>query len=98
MKMNILIIHEVDWIKKVILEPHHLAELLSLKGNNVFVIDCGEPDTLNLSNGCHTSIIKNYNRIYKEASLTIIRPPALLIKGLNRFTYFLFCKRIIKNL
>jgi len=34
--MNILIIHEVDWFKKIIFEPHHLAELFSLKGNNVF--------------------------------------------------------------
>ena len=33
--MNILIIHEIDWIKKVIFEPHHFAELLSLRQNNV---------------------------------------------------------------
>ena len=37
--MNILIIHEIDWLKKVIYEPHHLAELFSMKGHNVFVID-----------------------------------------------------------
>ena len=42
--MNILIIHEIDWIKKVPFEPHHLAELFSLQGNIVYVIDCQEPD------------------------------------------------------
>ena len=46
--MNILIICEFDWLKKVIYEPHHLAELFSMKGHNVFVIDCREPDTKNL--------------------------------------------------
>ena len=38
--MNILIIHEIDWLKKVIYEPHHLAELFSMKGHKVFAIDC----------------------------------------------------------
>ena len=45
---NILIIHEIDWFKKVIFEPHHLAELFS-KNNKIFVIDCKEADIKNLS-------------------------------------------------
>ena len=45
MILNILIIHEIDWINKVVFEPHHLSELFSKKGHNVFVIDC--PDTQN---------------------------------------------------
>ncbi|MCV0373506.1 MAG: glycosyltransferase family 4 protein [Nitrosarchaeum sp.] len=96
--MNILVIHEVDWIKKITFEPHHLAELFSLKGNNVFVIDCREPDIRNLCAGFYTKIIFSYHRIYDNSSLTIIRPPSLLIKGLNRLSYFLFCKRIIKKI
>jgi len=96
--MNILIIHEIDWLKKVIYEPHHLAELFSMKGHNVFVIDCREPDTKNLIAGFHTSTITNFNRVYKNASITVIRLPSLLIKGLNRATYFLACHRIIKKI
>ena len=96
--MNILIIHEIDWLKKVIYEPHHLAELFSMRGHNVFVIDCREPDTKNLIDGFHTSIITNFNRVYKDASITVIRLPSLLIKGLNRATYFLTCKKIIKKI
>jgi glycosyltransferase involved in cell wall biosynthesis len=95
--MNILIIHEIDWVKKVIFEPHYLAELFSMKGHNVFVIDCREPDTKNLINGFHTSTLTNFNRIYKNASITLIRLPSVLIKGLNRATYFLSCKKIIKK-
>jgi glycosyltransferase involved in cell wall biosynthesis len=96
--MNILVIHEVDWIQKIIFEPHHLAELFSLKGNNVYVIDCRQPNIRNLLDGFHTRVIASYNRVYKDASLTIISPPSILIKGLNRLSYFLFCKRIIKKI
>ena len=96
--MNILIICEIDWLKKVIYEPHHLAELFSMKGHNVFVIDCREPDTKNLIDGFRTSTITNFNRVYKNASITLFRLPSLLIKGLNRATYFLTCKKIIKKI
>jgi glycosyltransferase involved in cell wall biosynthesis len=96
--MNILIIHEIDWIKKVIYEPHHLAELFSMKGHNVFVIDCREPDTKSLIDGFHTSTITNFNRVYKNASITLFRLPSLLIKGLNRATYFLACQKVIKKI
>jgi glycosyltransferase involved in cell wall biosynthesis len=96
--MNILIICEFDWLKKVIYEPHHLAELFSMKGHNVFVIDCREPDTKSLIDGFHTSTITNFNRVYKNASITLFRLPSLLIKGLNRATYFLACKKVIKKI
>ena len=96
--MNILIIHEIDWLKKVIYEPHHLAELFSMKGHNVFVIDCREPDTKSLIDGFHTSTITNFNRVYKNASITLFRLPSLLIKGLNRATYFLACQKVIKKI
>ena len=49
--MKILIIHEIDWVKKITFEPHHLAELFSLEGNNVFVIDCQESDQGKILNG-----------------------------------------------
>ena len=37
--MNILFIHEVDWINKVVFDIHSLAEALSLLGHRVFAID-----------------------------------------------------------
>ena len=36
--MNILFIHEIDWLKKVVFEIHTLSELLSIYGHNVYVI------------------------------------------------------------
>jgi glycosyltransferase involved in cell wall biosynthesis len=37
--MNILFIHEVDWLKKVVFEIHNLAEILSIRGHRVYAID-----------------------------------------------------------
>ncbi len=95
--MNILFIHENDWIKKVIYEPHHLSEIFSMKGHNVFAIDCKEPNSSGLINNLKTQIINNYNKVYDNASITLIHPPSLVIKGLNRLTNFLTCKNVIRD-
>ena len=96
--MNILIIHEIDWINKVIFEPHHFAELFSKKGHNVFVIDCPDVDNKNILSGLKTESVSNYSRIYDGASITLIRPPSILIKGLNRISHFFTVKKIIKKI
>ena len=95
--MNILIIHEVDWLKKVTFEIHHLSEIFSLKGHNVFAIDLREPDMKNFVKGLRGEIIQNYNRVYEKASVTIIRPPTIPIKGLNRLVSYLLSYQQIKS-
>jgi hypothetical protein len=37
--VNILFIHEVDWLKKLVFEIHNLAEILSVHNHNVYAID-----------------------------------------------------------
>ena len=37
--MNILFVHEVDWLAKVVFDIHFLAEALSLRGHQVFAVD-----------------------------------------------------------
>ena len=96
--MNILIIHEIDWINKVIFEPHHFAELFSKKGHNVFVIDCPDIHNKNIFSGLKTESVSNYSRIYDGASITLIHPPSILIKGLNRISHFFTVKKIIKKI
>ena len=95
--MKILIIHEIDWEKKVIFEPHHFAELLSLLGNDVFVIDCPDPNISHFFNGLHTEVLTNYHRVYDNAKITLIHPRSFRIKGLNRFTNYLTCEQEIKK-
>jgi hypothetical protein len=36
--MNILFIHEVDWLKKVVFDVHLLAEAMSLQGHQVYAL------------------------------------------------------------
>ncbi|MDC0523643.1 glycosyltransferase, partial [Nitrosopumilus sp.] len=95
--MNILVIHEIDWVNKVIFEPHHLSELFSKSGHNVFVIDCPDSENKTFTSGFKTKIIHNYSRVYDDASITLIHPPSILIKGLTRISHFLTCKKIIKK-
>jgi len=95
--MKILIIHEIDWINKVPYEPHHLSELFSIAGHDVFVIDCAKPDLHKVFKGIFTSKISHFNRLYSNASITLIHPPSLLLKGLNRATSFLSCKKVIRD-
>ena len=98
MILNILIIHEIDWINKVVFEPHHLSELFSKSGHDVFVIDCQDTKNKNIISGFKTKIIHDYSRIYDDASITLIHPPSILIKGLNRISHFFSCKKIIKKI
>ena len=95
--MNVLFIHEIDWVKKIIFEPHHLSEIFSIKGHNVFVIDCKESNSIDLISNLQTQIVNNYNKVYDDASITLIHPPSLLLKGLNRATSFLSCKKVIRD-
>ena len=95
--MNILVIHEIDWTNKVIFEPHHLSELFSKSGHNVFVIDCPDSKNKIFISGFRSKTIHNYSRVYDDASITLIHPPSILIKGLTRISHFLTCKKTIKE-
>ena len=95
--MNILIIHEIDWEEKVIFEPHHLAELFSIQGHEIFVIDCAQPNSKDLIKGMQTRILLNYSRVYDNANITLIRPASFLVKGVNRMIHYFSCKKVIQK-
>ena len=98
--MNILIIHEVDWVKKVTFEIHHLSELFSLNGHNVFAIDVPDPGKISINNEFKQDI-ENFHRIYEKSSVKLFRTPIIPIKGLNRisayFTSYRFIKKILQD-
>ena len=95
--MNILIIHEVDWLKKVTYEIHHLSELFSLKGHNVYAVDVPDPGKFSISNETKNDI-DNYHRIYKKSSVKLLRTPIIPIKGLNRISAYITSYRFIKKI
>ena len=96
--MNILVIHEVDWLKKITYEIHHLSELFSLEGHKVYAVDIPDPGNFSLEKITRANI-DNYNRVYEKSSVKILRTPIIPIKGLNRlsayFTSYKFIKKIL---
>ena len=98
--MNILIIHEVDWLKKVTYEMHHLSELFSLQGHKVYAVDIPDPGNLSFDKITRTNV-EDYNRVYEKSSVKILRTPVIPIKGLNRlsayFTSYRFIKKILSD-
>ena len=98
--MNILIIHEVDWLKKVTYEIHHLSELFSLEGHKVYAVDIPDPGKFSFDKITRTNV-EDYNRVYEKSSVKILRTPIIPIKGLNRvsayFTSYRFIKKILTD-
>ena len=95
--MNILIVHEVDWIKKVTYEIHHLSEIFSLMGNSVYVIDIPDPGKFSLDRKTREPVY-NYHRIYQDATVTLLRTPIIPIKGLSRLSAYVISYRFIKKI
>lgn len=98
--MNILIIHEVDWIKKVAYEIHHLSEIFSMNGHNVYAIDIPESDGSSVDQKNRKSV-SDYHRIYDNAHVHLLHTPIIPLKGLNRisayFTSYSFIKKALKD-
>ena len=102
--MNILFVHEVEWIKKVVFEMHNLAEALSLLGHQVYAIDYANrwvrAKPLDFGS-LRTTEFKNMARAYPEASVCLRRPGFIKIPGLSRlsaaFTHYLEIQRTIKE-
>ncbi len=102
--MNILFIHEVDWLKKVVFDIHTLAESLSLRGHRVYAIDYEDTwrrnGSLNLGT-LKTSERDGISRAFGGASVSLIRPGFIKICGLSRisaaFTHYQAIKRTLKN-
>ena len=102
--MNILFVHEIDWLKKVVFELHHLSELLSIFGHKIFAIDYENEWTKRSFfdfGSFRTRRFENVHRAYEDASVTLNRPGFVKILGLSRasafFTHYLNIKNIIKK-
>ncbi|MFC1918898.1 glycosyltransferase family 4 protein [Chloroflexota bacterium] len=102
--MNILFVHEVDWLAKVVIDIHFLAEALSLRGHQVFAIDY--PDTWSRKSlfdlgSLRTKMVDGISRAFPGASVCLRRPGFIKIPGLSRMsaalTHYLEIKKTIKE-
>ena len=83
--MRILFTQETDWLKRNPGQPHHLAEMLSLRGHEVRVIDYeilwrteakGEPFS-------KRQVFSNVTKIHNGATVTVLRPGIIKILWLD---------------
>lgn len=100
--MNILFIHEVDWINKVVFDIHSLAEALSLSGHRVFAIDYkntwSKKGFLDLGS-LKTEELSRVSRAFPGSSVCLRRPGFIKIPALSRLsaglTHYLEISRTI---
>jgi glycosyltransferase involved in cell wall biosynthesis len=83
--MRLLITQETDWIKRNPLQQHHLAELLSLRGHEIRVIDY---ELLWRSQGkrklfSRRQVFPGFHKIYDDARVTVVRPGIIKIPLLD---------------
>jgi glycosyltransferase involved in cell wall biosynthesis len=85
--MKILIVHEVNYLKKIIYEFQILPEILSMLGHEVTIIDYD--DTWKTSSNGEASSLKTrvhqrVHRAYDAASVTVVRPGMIRLPLVSR--------------
>lgn len=83
--MKILIVQNTDWLKRNPAQQHHLAEMLSLRGHEIRVIDY---EILWRTDGrkelySRREVFDNVHKIHNGARVTVIRPGIIKIPGLH---------------
>jgi glycosyltransferase involved in cell wall biosynthesis len=85
--MKILVVHEVNYLKKIIYEFQILPEILNILGHDVTVIDYDDSWQAH-PNGdktrWSTQIHEGVHRAYPEASVTVRRPGMVRVPVLSR--------------
>jgi glycosyltransferase involved in cell wall biosynthesis len=88
--MNILVVHETEYIEKVIYEYQIIPEMLSTRGHNVYVIDFPTNWSKSQKNGIISKFIShtNISRAHKLTGVTLLRPTFIRIPVLSRASAF----------
>lgn len=87
--MNILILHEVDWLRKVVYEVHDFPEVLSLRGHNVTVVDLEEEWERNGWRDIvrwRTAVVPDVHRSRPGARIELRRPAIVKVRYMDRLS------------
>ena len=102
-KMNILVVHETEYIDKVIYEYQIIPEILSARGHNVYVIDFPTNWSKSKKNRLisEASQYSNIRRANKSKGITLFRPAFVQIPIISRisafFSYFFLIDKTIRE-
>jgi glycosyltransferase involved in cell wall biosynthesis len=88
--MKILIIQDTDWLRRNPAQQHHLAEMLSLRGHEIRVIDFEILwRTQSKRKLCsRREIFSNISKIHEGAGVTVIRPGIIKVPFLDYISVF----------
>lgn len=102
--MNILFVHEVDWLNKVVFDIHSLADALSLRGHHIFAIDYEDEwkrENLFDFGSLKTKHFDGIARSLPGASVSVRRPGFIKIPALGRlsaaFTHYAEIRKTIRE-
>ncbi|MFC1898789.1 glycosyltransferase [Chloroflexota bacterium] len=102
--MNILFIHEVDWLNKLVFDIHSLSESLSLLGHQVYAIDYENTWARSSFYDLGTMKMRQIEEVCRAipgTSVCLRRPGFIKIPGLSRLsagiTHYLGIRKTIKE-
>jgi glycosyltransferase involved in cell wall biosynthesis len=102
--MQILFVHETEYINKVVFEFQIIPEIYASQGHNVYVIDYStawEKKNVFDIGSLRTQCLTNVRKSGKEKGVTLIRPGIVKIPGISRFfayfSYFFIIGKILKQ-
>ncbi len=94
-QMRILITQETDWLKRNPAQQHHLAEMLSLRGHEIRVIDYEFLWRIEARKRLYSmrGIFENVSKIHQGANITLIRPGIVKILPWLDYVSLIFSHR-----
>jgi glycosyltransferase involved in cell wall biosynthesis len=101
--MNILVVHETEYVDKVIYEYQIIPEILATRGHNVYVIDFPTNWSRVAQNNWVSKEVSypNVSRANKSNSITLLRPTFIRIPVISRitafFSYFFLIEKTIRE-
>lgn len=98
--MNILVVHETEYIKKVVFEYQVIPEIWASWGHNVYVVDFEtdwrRQNIFNLRSKTHE--LKNVKKSGKNKGITLVRPGFIKLPILDRLSAMVSHYVVIKRL
>ena len=95
--MKVLIVQETDWLRRYSHQQHHLAEILSLRGHEIRVVDY---ELLWKTQGkrelrSRREVFNDVTKMYEGAKVTVIRPGIIKLPLLDYVSLVLSHRREI---
>lgn len=87
--MRLLVVHEVNYLEKVIYEIHEFPELLALRGNQVTFFDFNEGQSGDAVVSFQDRTIRG--RVHSAAQIRLVTPSAFGPQGIDRLWSFFSC-------